>query len=227
MRTILQFILRTLLVLVFSIIILNSCEGQSKNLISITPIKLIAQKVNLHYEREINNNWSGVLDIQVWFIDRKGDSFLEAKKKENTIKKNNGTRYSLGVRRYFSKELNLLKSQKYYVGLNIFSGTHIIQQTIAENEMTLFGYTFGALSKRGKVNLISKGVNINVGFKEDFANGILIDLGVVIGKSWTNQNSDSFLLYDVDPTILPREVEFNKKISGIFIEPRLAIGFSF
>lgn len=227
MKTIQQLLIRTLLTLAFCFLILIFCKGQSKNQFSVTPIKLISQKINLQFERDVFKNWAGVLDVQFWFIDRRGDSFLEYKKQEDTNIKNNGIRYSLGMKRYFDKEKKISSNDQFYFGFNFFTGNHSIEQKKIGNETTIFGLALNSLSKSGAINLRSSGVNINLGIKTVFSNKVLMDFGVLIGRSWTNISEDSFLLYDVDPTISPKEVKFDKKINGVFFEPRFAVGYSF
>lgn len=213
-----------LLTITFSLSYNNKTTAQYNNSISITPIKAISQKCNVHYERLITKKWIGVLDIQIWYKNRKGDSFLE-RRKENSRLVNKGVRYTLGIKKYFSNYKDLKREQYQYVGLNAFIGKHHIEKREYNNTGSVFGFRVHKLSAEGEKDIISKGVNIDIGIRNIYRKKFLLDFGLQIGKSWAQPKP--FLLQNVDPDKAPTEATFIKKIHGFYLEPHLSVGILF
>ncbi len=208
-----------------------------KNTFRITPIKVLNEKLNISYERFLSSDVSLVADVQFWFIKDK-EVWRPTKissTEEPVLDSNNGTRFSLEIRKYVnvlnknSNEINI------YFGSGGFTGAHeisMIRNSFSYEEGTFWSSLVFVPQIEGDVDLISYGGHINTGIQFALGEVIKFEFGLVTGKAWVNRMDDYLLLSNYGFYILEEDrvrykQDFSKRINGIFFEPILNIGFSF
>ena len=224
-------------------------EGFSqKNVVKITPLKIAFGKVNLSYERKLNETWSLLIDAQHWFIkDREVNSgglfelnfSIWSDKAPPVLESNKGTRFNLGVRGYSSlKEMKKMK-RNFYFGGGGFVGQHQISMErksyfVPEQDSWFGGSSPAETHPRlnGEVSLISGGVYFDFGVQLKFKNNVSMELGLISGRAWINQEESNLTLYNHTPYNLDIEKEtlesnYSQGILGAFFQPMFNVGYSF
>lgn len=187
-----------------------------------TPLKaLISQRMNIAYERHVYKSIYATAGAQFWFQDRSPSGHILGNPRNHTL--NKGIRYSLGAR-YYHNSHN--RPTSFYFGASIFYGQHRIEETQGSESGFLSQYNTSG--QFGADDLTSQGVIASIGLHRTFGKVFYFDLGLNVGKAWTNTGKDTITLY---PTMDRKEesIERNlpRNIAGKVLEPMLSIGFNF
>ncbi len=193
---------------------------RAKNVLRATPIKtFISQRTSIAYERAVYKNIYATVELQAWFQDRSPRKILFNNPNDRSV--NKGLRYALGARYYSTKEFS---NNSFYIGAILFYGSHKIREKQAASSGFLSINTDG---RNGEVNLVSQGAKLSLGFRRTFAKTLFFEIGLDLGKAWTNKGKDTLTLYPVNKSEDVYELDLHRLISGPFVEPMLAVGFVF
>lgn len=228
-----------------AMLVFNQNGISQKNTIRVTPLKFAFGKTNFSYERNLNKQWSVLIDAQPWFIEdreRKENGFLDfdfsfGAEPPPVTETNKGVRFSLEFRLYhFLKESEKMK-RNFYTGVGGFAGKHHISMERKYESHTFAGWFGGSSTTtypklNGEVDLISGGIHFNFGYQVIFKDKLKLEFGFLTGGAWTNQENDFLVLYNYEPYNLEPETDTIKEsyttgISGAFIQPMFNVGFSF
>ncbi len=234
----------TTFILLFLISFFHQKGFCQKNIVKVTPLKISIGKVNVSYERMLNNTWSVIADAQRWSyrdkeVDKKTLLGIGSGLRERVpvLEDNKGTRFSFEIRGYsFLKEKKGVKSKAYF-GAAGFVGKHSISMKRQAHNILIGGISqpfsgFTSPKLNGDIDLISGGAYFNFGLQYSFKNRVSVEIGGMIGRAWINQENDYLILYDQTPYNLePEKNTYHKEyahgISGLFFQPMLNVGYRF
>ncbi len=223
--------------LFFILIIFSQQKSFSqKNTLKITPLKVLSEKTNIGYERNLFGSWSAIVDVQFWFLNKKErDNELVWGSLDNPILENNkGVRVSLEMRRYAQLWEKGKDRLNFYFGLGGFVGKHDI--SMKREEFSYFVSNFNRVVDvpeiSGSVKLFSGGINCNTGIQIALGKVLKFELGMIMGQAWIDRGDKFLALYSFEPYTLEEDriifdQDYSRKIAGLFIEPMFNVGFSF